>query len=341
VNTDPISAPKNLVLGKFIALAALGMLFPAIGFAQNDRCDPNQVMTSEACATCHANESQVWKTTPHYRTFDELGRRPAAKEICSKLGLRSVKRSDVCLDCHFTVQAQGDRNKPISGVSCESCHGASKDWLTTHNDFGGPTATKESESPEHQARRIKNSVEFGMQNTRNLYSIASSCLNCHTVPNERLVNVGGHPAGSQDFELVRWSQGQVRHNFLRSGGSENSHSSPERIRVMYIVGLIADLEFSTRATAQATEKSEYGLQVAGRAARIAVQLFNIQQKINDPRLQAVLKSFANAELRTNNSAALLQIADQINAFGVKFSKEADGAKLAELDPFLPDLSEYK
>ena len=92
------------------------------------------------------------------------------------------------------------------------------------------------------------------------------------MPNERLVNVGGHNAGSEDFELVRWSQGMVRHNFLRTDGEYNAQSDSTRLRVMYVVGLIADLEFSTRATAQATEKTTYGLKVANRAAKAAVKL---------------------------------------------------------------------
>ena len=61
-----------------------------------------------------------------------------------------------------------------------------------------------------------------MNNPHNIYLIARQCYDCHTVPNERLVNVGGHLAGSQDFELVAWSQGMVRHNFLRTGGTTNA-----------------------------------------------------------------------------------------------------------------------
>ncbi len=317
------------------------MVIPALAFGQNDRCDPNKVMTAEACAKCHVNEIQAWKKTPHYRTFDELGRRPEAKEICSKLGLRSVKRSDVCIDCHFTVQSKSGRNKPVSGVSCESCHGASQDWLTVHNDFGGPLATKESESVEHSKQRIETSVAFGMHNTRNLYSIASRCFNCHTVPNEELVNIGGHKAGSEDFELVRWSQGQVRHNFLRTGGQSNSVSNPDRIRVMFVVGLIADLEFSTRATAKATSKTTYGTKVANRAARTAMKLYEVQQKINDPHVQSALQAFAGAELKLNNAQSLRTIADEIQSAGKAFATKTDGRRLAAIDGMLPSPNEYK
>ena len=128
--------------------------------AQNTRCDPNKVMTAEACAKCHINEVQTWKKTPHFQTFDQLGRRPEAQEICSKLGLRSAKRSDVCIDCHFTTRQINGRNKPISGISCESCHGASQDWLKVHNDYGGPTATRETESDAHVECPIRSKHRF-------------------------------------------------------------------------------------------------------------------------------------------------------------------------------------
>ncbi len=316
-------------------------MISAQSFAQNVKCDPTKVMTYKACAKCHANEISVWRQTPHFRTFEELGRRPEAKQICSNLGLRSVKRSDVCIDCHFTVQETGGKAKPVSGISCESCHGASEDWLTAHNDYGGPTETAETESPEHAIERLATATEYGMRNTRNLYAIASSCLNCHTVPNEELVNVGGHTAGTEDFELVSWSQGKVRHNFLRTDGQSNARSDSNRLRVMYVVGLIADLEHSTRATANATTKSTYGTKVANRAARTAVKLYEVQQKIQSPDVQAALEAFAGAELKINNYDALTSIADQIQSAGEQFSDSVDGSQLEAVDAMLPDPSQYK
>ena len=231
--------------------------------------------------------------------------------------------------------------KAIAGVSCESCHGASVDWLSVHNDYGGPLATKEDETPEHRAMRLDESTSLGMRNTRDLYLIASSCYQCHTVPNERLVNVGGHNAGSEDFELVRWSQGMVRHNFLRTDGEYNAQSSSGRLRVMYIVGLIADLEFSTRATANATEKTTYGLKVANRAAKAAVKLYEAQQEIDNAFVQSALEAFSGAELRINNRASLLAVADQIQVAGRRFAMSSDGSELAAIDRFLPDPSTYK
>lgn len=308
---------------------------------QPPQCDPTKVNSAEACAKCHSNEVQTWKQTPHFQTFEKLSRNPEAKEICNKLGLRSVKRSDVCIDCHFTTKEIDGRIKAVSGISCESCHGASGDWISIHNDYGGPIATKEDETPEHRAARLDQCTSLGMRNTRDLYLIASSCYQCHTVPNEKLVNVGGHNAGSEDFELVRWSQGMVRHNYLRTMGEYNAESGSGRLRVMYIVGLVADLEFSTRATANATEKSRYGLTVANRAAKAAVKLYEVQQKIDNAFVQSALEAFAGAELRVNNEASLLAIADQIQMAGRQFAMSSDGSELAAIDELMPDPSTYK
>ncbi len=321
--------------------ACVILLAPCTAKAQNTRCDPTKVVSTEACAKCHVNEVQSWKLTPHYRTFDELGRKPEANQICKKLGLRSAKRSDVCIDCHFTLQQDGDKLKPVSGISCESCHGAAADWMAVHNDYGGALVTRESETPEHAIARVERSEDLGMQNTRNLYAIASSCFNCHTVPNEKLVNVGGHVAGTADFELVRWSQGQVRHNYLRTGGTANATSDIERRRVMFVVGLIVDLEYSTRATAKATEKSSYGVTVASRAASASYQLFQLQSKLNDPEIQSILTTFSKAELRVGNAESLHAIADEIKVAGERFCQNHDGTMLAAVDPLLPDPSEYK
>ena len=178
-----------------------------------------------ACAKCHEKEVQQWKQTPHFVTFESLHRKPEAKAITKRLGLSTVKRNDTCVKCHYTQQQKGSRVRVVSGISCESCHGASENWNPLHNDYGGANVTKEMESPEHRQQRIEASIAAGMNNPSNPYLIARQCLACHTTPDEKLVNVGGHTAGSPDFELVAWSQGMIRHNFLRTGGTSNGTAS--------------------------------------------------------------------------------------------------------------------
>jgi hypothetical protein len=307
-----------------------------------NECDPAKVITSETCAKCHANEYNVWKSTPHFRTFDTLHRAPQARSILDRMGIKgSIKRSGICIDCHYTPQLQEDKLKPVSGVSCESCHGAAQDWVTIHNNFGGPGITRAQEPETHRLERITASVELGMRNPRNLYLVARSCLACHTVPNEDLVNIGGHTAGSEAFEMVSWSQGMLRHNFVRSNGQANETSAPQRLRIMYLAGLIADVEFSLRATARATERGVYGHAVAARAARNAMKLYQIQQQLQHPLLEEILIAFSKVELKTNNAAELNAVADQIQQCGQQLATQIEGNQLAFLDSQIPDASQYK
>ena len=88
------------------------------------RCDAASVLGPEACMKCHENEVLAWKQTPHFATFETLHRKPEAKEIAERLGLRSIKRNDECTKCHFTTQEVDGRERAVAGVSCESCHGA-------------------------------------------------------------------------------------------------------------------------------------------------------------------------------------------------------------------------
>jgi hypothetical protein len=325
------------------ALAALVLVVnvPRMLLAEaHEQCDPAKVLSAETCAKCHAAETEAWKATPHFRTFDTLHRTPRAKEIAAKMDVSSIKRSELCASCHYTQQLQDARLKTISGISCESCHGAAHDWFALHNDYGGLGVTKAQETPQHRDQRRQQSIATGMRNPANLYLIASSCLACHTVPQEKLVNIGGHATGSAGFDFVAWSQGKVRHTFLSHGG-KNVPSSPERLRLMYIVGLVADLEFSTRATGEATSKGKYGLTVANRAVAAALKLQEIQATLQHPLLADVLGAFAEAELRTNNSAALSAIADRIRQAGLQLTGQLDGRQLAFLDPQLPPPSAYK
>lgn len=313
----------------------------AVAWAQPPQTDPHQVLGYKRCASCHLNEQQVWANTPHARTFQELHQKDRAKVIARKMGLRSIKRGNVCLNCHYTSQHQNGRTKIISGVSCESCHGAAKKWVSIHNDYGGPGQNRQTESPEHKKARREAAISLGMRNPSNIYLIARSCFQCHSVPNEKLVNVGGHQAGS-DFELVSWSQGIMRHNFARTDFQSNAQSTPDQLRVMFVAGLIADLEFSTRATGLATEKSKYGIAVAKRAVTVALKLKKIQDKVKDPNIQKALQAFASAgDLRSNQKERMDAVADQIQKAGVRFTTSAKGSALTSVDGMIPGKNQYR
>lgn len=308
--------------------------------------NPHDVMGVESCEKCHASEISVWKQTPHSATFLTLHRRPEAQQIANKLGISSFKNDSACIKCHYTMQTSGTGLEAIAGVSCESCHGAAKNWLDVHSDYGGPGVTKETETAAHRVERLRSSIGAGMRNPINVYMVAQSCYRCHTVPDERLVNVGGHNAGSMDFEFVAWSQGTVRHNFLRGDslrgdGHSNPLSSLERLRQMFVAGMIADLEFSLRATATATEKATFGVNAAGRTSRAAKRLAAAQSKLKQPLLDEILSVYQSVELKLNNSLQLTKAADSIAALGIRFAATVNGSQLSAIEPYIPSQDRWK
>jgi hypothetical protein len=257
------------------------------------------------------------------------------------MGIDSFKENSACMKCHYTVKKHAGGFEAVAGVSCESCHGAAQGWVSVHNDYGGAGATKDAETAEHRIERLRASIRNGMRNPVNVYMVAQSCYRCHTVPDERLVNVGGHKEGSMDFEMVSWSQGMVRHNFLRSNGQTNEASSPERLRELFMAGMIADLEFSLRATAAATEKATFGINSAQRAARAAKRLQAAQGKLNQPLLDEIQTAFKSVKLRLNNSAELTEAADRIATLGVRFAATVKGKDLQAMDAFIPPADRWK
>ncbi len=303
--------------------------------------DPAKIVGAESCAKCHQQEVQQWMRTPHFATFDTLHRLPEAKQIAERMGLRSIKRDGICMQCHYTEQNQGGRVRIVAGVSCESCHGGAADWVAVHADYGGEGATKAAESPEHREQRLKESIALGMNNPHNIYLIARQCFDCHTVPHESVVNQGGHVAGSQDFELVTWSQGIVRHNFLRTGGTVNGALSPAELRVMFVVGVLTDLEYSLRLSPPRPKRQRLARRMRSAQARMKQRLHEVQKLINDPLLQPAIDAVAAVELRLNNKAAIVAAADTVGKAAFAFAEQADGNRLAALDPLIPQPAQYK
>jgi len=328
-------------------LVALGMAGPPSGKSDpRDQTwklaiDPHKVMGAQSCEKCHAGEIQTWKRTPHSETYLTLHRKPEAQKIADKLGIANFKSDSNCIQCHYTMGQVDNQLEAIAGVSCESCHGSAKDWIAVHNDYGGAGVTRQQESPEHRNKRLTTSIELGMRNPVNVYLVAQSCYRCHTVPDEKLVNIGGHNAGSLDFELVSWSQGTVRHNFVRTDGKVNAEETPARLRTMFVSGMIADLEFSIRATSQATEKATFGITSAQRAARSLERLKSAQSKLNHPALAETIKIAQSVALKLNNKEQLEQAANKINEMGVRFGATVNGDELAAIDSFVPPKNKWK
>ncbi len=306
------------------------------------RQDPTKIETSESCGECHVSEYEVWKRTPHATGFKTLHRSKAAETIAGKMDFFLIKRESLCLRCHYTPTQQGEELRASSGVSCESCHGAAQDWIDVHNDYGGKGLDHSNESPEHKAQRIERSVAAGMRRPSDLYPVVANCFGCHTVPEEKLVNIGGHPAGSADFELVARVE-DIRHNFLESfktgDGTDNAERPDEVKRRMYVVGRALDLEYGLRGVAAASEKGTY-LSAMIRRVRIASgELRAIGRRSELPEVDEMLEAVRGVQVGLGDRDALLAAADAIGGATRRFLDRHDGTQLASLDALVSGTAE--
>jgi hypothetical protein len=307
----------------FVGKITLGLLGSILVFPEaKAAADPAKIVGPESCGNCHKLEFSAWQQTHHFKTFDDLHRRPSAKVIADKMGVQRIKSEGACIQCHYTAQGSGTELKPISGVSCELCHGASKDWVKLHNVKGTQAKAKEA----------------GWIAPDDVYALASNCFQCHTIPNEKLVNTSGHAAGSP-IELVSWSQGEVRHHFM--SGAKNLPNTQDRLRMLYVVGRVVDLEYSLRGVAKGTEKAVFAVNMAKRVVAAKEKVKAIFAVLPKDELKDILAVADGVALKLNNEAAITEAANKISESAKKISSTYKGSDLAAVDPQIPPPSEYK
>ncbi len=312
-----------------------------VGFAAHGAgaTDTAKIIGPNACAECHKQEAAAWKGTHHFKTFREMPRNAEADKIAQKMGVRRIKSESLCLNCHFTVQQKNEKKEPIAGISCESCHSAGQDWIKVHSSYSGKKAATESKA--EAAARWKLADAKGMLRPGALYEVAKNCLGCHVVPQEELVNKGGHRAGSA-FELVSWSQGEVRHNTWHSKGKDNVAASAGRKRMLYLVGLGVELETALRALGKATARKPYAFLMARRADKARRQLAAAAKASPDvPEIAKMVEFGHSAGLKLNNERPLTVAADGVFKQLASVTEKYDGSTMAGLDALIPPPDKFK
>lgn len=300
--------------------------------------DHGKVLGPNECAECHERTTEIWKQSHHFSTVNTMHRSEKAQKIAKKLGIKRIKAKSQCLGCHYTSQLVAEKPKVIAGISCESCHGPSKDWLERHSEYSGKK--KETETAQEATARMQDSEAAGMIRPHMLYTLAKNCYSCHITPNEELVNVGGHSPGSP-FELMSWSQGEVRHTVWHNEAGKNVEASAERKRMMFILGAAVELEESFKAVGQATKKAKYAVTMAKRAKRAAKRLAAIAKLLNNPELNDMVKVIKSTKLKLNNQVKLEAASAKIGELASRFATNYDGSTFAKVDSILPVPSKYK
>lgn len=301
------------------------------------------------CNECHSVEVDAWKETRHFKTFKEAHKTDKAKEILAAMGTKNMRKSAECRQCHYTSELKekkGDETlRAKFGVTCESCHGPAKEWMDIHMKKGGDIngddinwGEGKLESAEERATRLDKAAAKGMIHSDMIYGIAKNCFGCHTVPNENVVNKGGHLPGSDDFELVARLQGEVIHNFSSAHGTDiqgKSMPTPtNKKRRLYVTGKMVDLETTLNNLANTEDKAgKYHLAMVDRANRVKSEIVNLATDANISLIsEAMGKLPATFAANTDTSSMPAMLSETTTAF----LKAHDGSKLAALDPLFSE-----
>lgn len=126
------------------------------------------------------NEYSTWVTEDrHARAYSVLTG-SLGRQMSAILKIGPAEKAQRCLVCHAISESEGHKAREFDisdGVSCESCHGASSEWLGPHIQ---PTA------------KHADMVRLGLIDNKNLTVRSEKCLTCHL----------GAPGLSVDHELI-------------------------------------------------------------------------------------------------------------------------------------------
>lgn len=255
------------VLGFHAWLLAAMMILVAGSFNMQSVQAGADYVGAKKCKECHKAEHGVWKGTKHFKSYRKVHKNKKAKKIVKAVGGKRMKKTALCQTCHYTTNA---KNRPISGPSCESCHGAAKGWISIHNDYG-KGKTRETEDAAHKAARKKNSTAAGMIWPSETFDVAMNCNGCHGLGNvpkggdiAKMLDAG-HPLNA-GFELVKYSQGSVAHRFYPPKVTVNQKMTKAQQSAMFVAGQAASLVAATKAI----KKSKHAKFVAAQKKRIAL-----------------------------------------------------------------------
>lgn len=213
------------------ALAAAVLIAPSplnaqqAGSAQVRRAHTG--VASCAGSTCHGrsvgdgvpvrqDELLRWQeessaTGAHSRAFRVI-REPRGQQIIRRMNLDEAGIRRECLGCHTSTA----NTRVLEGVDCETCHGPSGGWLSTHYTVGASHARN---------------VSQGMTDLVNPRVRAQVCLDCHLSGDgegqfvEHRIMAAGHPRVSFELDLFSTLQQHWDEDadyVARKGGKTNS-----------------------------------------------------------------------------------------------------------------------
>ncbi|MEZ5940192.1 MAG: multiheme c-type cytochrome [Planctomycetaceae bacterium] len=352
--------PFARVTSGWIPLASCSLLLFVIPAKADDGMAKIEsvVGTEQAkCQQCHPSEVAHWQKTSHFRSLARLEYSGNSKKYADALGISAdtLKTTSICSDCHGTKAVVDSAPQVISGVSCESCHGGAKGWLKSHGEYAdGQTfstlaalrVARKEETEGHRVARLASTKAAGMIRPDMLHELATNCLSCHVVNNEKLI-LAGHKASSA-FELTSWLNGEVRHNFFMDANQNaeapslwsdvHGATAQQRNRMKFTVGTFVELETALKRRAKATNPT-YIAQIGGVVAASNGRLTQTNALSMTPQTQSatavVPPLFATLFApMPNDDATYSAAAAKIEELTTEFIKQHDGTKLQGLDALI-------
>lgn len=332
-----------------LTVVALASLLPLLAVTPSALADPDdenpsiqseKIVGPDRCSECHQAEHSAWMDTAHRKGFLEMHRRDAAKAIASKLGIRRIKTAESCVRCHYTSMQKRGKIRAADGVSCESCHGAAKDWVDIHDGISDLEGKDDADTARMRQAAIELCKTNGMRRPDDIYALARSCFACHVIDDPELVEVGGHGTGDA-FELLAWSQGEIRHNYLESAGAENEAIPDARKRVLYVLGQALDLEHTLRALSQHPTDGALKKALVARATTVRERLIKIRGLLPEQADLPTMLATLPPDFATAAQKDLAAGAATVQGAARRFAARENGEALAAIDSLLPDPATYR
>jgi hypothetical protein len=120
------------------------------------------------CYNCHKSEGESWDKTAHAKAMESL--KPNVKDkakVKAKLDPKKDYTKDKdCVGCHvdgfgkdggYVIQ---EPEKFLTGVGCESCHGAGSDYRKIHRKAGEAFEKSKKETPRESLVEAGQDFEF-------------------------------------------------------------------------------------------------------------------------------------------------------------------------------------
>jgi hypothetical protein len=277
-NISAAASPIRLATGLWLVSLCLGLAGPLA--AQG----PHQFKGLDGCVRCHAQpglldkldlvqmtEAKTWlEQDKHAKAFSllkgELGER-----IGKALSIPDVSEDQRCLSCHSNWQAGADKPPYYDlGVTCESCHGASSDWLGPHAE----TAWRGKSRQEKE--------RLGMIDVREPLGRAQQCFSCHIgnpqqgkVLTHAMYAAGHPPLPSIELEsfaeqmpphwrnLRERGPFELRDEFLKANSTSGSAPLAELPRTKgVVIGGVLATQHSAKLLAEQTASAKDGPDLA-------------------------------------------------------------------------------